>query len=64
MADTVRDRMTGKIIIRPVGVDERAAWEPLWDGYIAFYKATLEPGNGFTIRTSRCFCSAPMLTGS
>ena len=36
--------MADKIVIRPVGTDERAAWEPLWDGYIAFYKATLEPG--------------------
>jgi GNAT superfamily N-acetyltransferase len=36
--------MTDKIVVRPVGKDERAAWEPLWDRYIAFYKATLEPG--------------------
>ena len=36
--------MADKIVVRPVGKDERAAWEPLWDGYIAFYKATLEPG--------------------
>lgn len=32
------------IVIRPVGADERAAWEPLWNGYIAFYKATLADG--------------------
>ena len=25
--------------------DERAAWEPLWDGYLKFYKATLPPEN-------------------
>ena len=36
--------MAGKIVIRPVGKDERAAWEPLWDGYLAFYHATLAPG--------------------
>ena len=36
--------MAGNVVIRPVGADERAAWEPLWDGYIAFYKATLAPG--------------------
>ncbi|MGP9812840.1 GNAT family N-acetyltransferase [Rhodopseudomonas sp. NSM] len=30
--------------IRPVGPDERAAWEPLWAGYLDFYKATLAPG--------------------
>lgn len=29
--------------IRPVGPDERAAWEPLWQGYLTFYKATLPP---------------------
>lgn len=32
------------IVIRPVGADERAAWEPLWSGYLTFYKATLAPG--------------------
>ena len=36
--------MADKIAIRPVGKDERAAWEPLWDRYLAFYKATLAPG--------------------
>jgi GNAT superfamily N-acetyltransferase len=36
--------MVDKIEIRPVGKDERAAWEPLWAGYLAFYKATLAPG--------------------
>lgn len=34
----------GNIVIRPVGADERAAWEPLWNGYLAFYEATLAPG--------------------
>jgi len=32
------------IVIRFVGPDERAVWEPLWNGYIAFYKATLAAG--------------------
>ena len=36
--------MAGKVVIRPVGADERAAWEPLWNGYLAFYKATLAAG--------------------
>ena len=27
------------ISVRPVGADERAAWQPLWAGYLAFYKA-------------------------
>ena len=35
--------MVDKIVIRPVGKNERAAWEPLWNGYLAFYKATLAP---------------------
>jgi len=35
--------MAGQIVIRPVGEDERAAWEVLWNGYLTFYKATLAP---------------------
>jgi GNAT superfamily N-acetyltransferase len=31
------------VAIRAVGADERAAWEPLWQGYLTFYKATLAP---------------------
>jgi GNAT superfamily N-acetyltransferase len=33
------------ISVRPVGADERAAWEPLWAGYLAFYKAKLPAQN-------------------
>jgi GNAT superfamily N-acetyltransferase len=34
--------MTGSAFdIRSVGADERAAWEPLWKGYLDFYKATV-----------------------
>ncbi len=36
--------MAANVLIRPVGRDERAAWEPLWNGYLAFYEATLAPG--------------------
>ena len=32
-----------QIEIRPVGSDERAAWEPLWQGYLTFYKASVPP---------------------
>ncbi len=32
--------MTG-VLIRPVGEDEREAWNPLWAGYLAFYKTAL-----------------------
>lgn len=33
--------MTAGILVRPVGADERAAWEPLWQGYLKFYKASV-----------------------
>ncbi len=33
--------MGANIIIRPVGADERAAWEPLWKGYLDFYKTSV-----------------------
>jgi len=29
--------------IRPLRPDERAAWEPLWQGYLAFYKTSVKP---------------------
>lgn len=37
-----------EVVVRPVGHDERAAWEPLWAGYLAFYKADLPPENSDT----------------
>ena len=33
--------MTGTILIRPVGEDEREAWNPLWADYLSFYKTAL-----------------------
>jgi len=30
-----------KIEIRPLRADERAEWEPLWDGYITFYETAI-----------------------
>jgi len=33
--------MTVRVIIRPLRADEREVWEPLWAGYLAFYKATI-----------------------
>jgi GNAT superfamily N-acetyltransferase len=33
--------MADKIAIRPVGEDERQAWDPLWASYLAFYKSAL-----------------------
>jgi len=29
------------LVIRPVGPDERAAWEPLWNGYLTFYETAV-----------------------
>jgi len=29
------------LVIRPVGEDERAAWNSLWAGYLTFYKTAL-----------------------
>jgi len=33
--------MTDKVVIRPISENEREAWNPLWAGYLAFYKTTL-----------------------
>ena len=33
--------MTGGLLIRPVRNDERADWEPLWAGYLDFYKSKI-----------------------
>lgn len=30
-------------VIRSIGDDERAAWEPLWRAYLTFYETTLQP---------------------
>ena len=33
--------MSARVVIRPVEKDERAAWEPLWVGYLTFYKTSV-----------------------
>jgi GNAT superfamily N-acetyltransferase len=33
--------MRATVQIRAIGEDEREAWNPLWEGYLAFYKSTL-----------------------
>lgn len=30
-------------VIRPLATGDRLAWEPLWQGYLTFYKASLTP---------------------
>lgn len=32
-----------EITIRPLQSSDRAAWDPLWQGYLTFYKASLPP---------------------
>jgi GNAT superfamily N-acetyltransferase len=31
------------VLIRPFEAADRAAWDPLWQGYLTFYKSTLAP---------------------
>jgi len=31
------------MIIRPIQTEDREAWEPLWQGYLDFYRAALTP---------------------
>ena len=33
--------MKKDVVVKPVGADERAAWEPLWAGYLTFYKTSV-----------------------
>ena len=33
--------MAGEITVRPVRSGDREAWQPLWQGYLTFYNATL-----------------------
>jgi GNAT superfamily N-acetyltransferase len=35
--------MSAGIAIRPLRPDERADWEPLWKGYLDFYKTSVPP---------------------
>lgn len=30
-----------EVIIRPVGINDREAWDPLWKGYLDFYEKTV-----------------------
>jgi GNAT superfamily N-acetyltransferase len=35
--------MTGETTVRPARPSDRAAWDPLWQGYLTFYKSSLAP---------------------
>jgi len=41
-------------IVRPVVPTDRTQWEPLWQGYLTFYKATM-PAAGTDLTWSRFF---------
>lgn len=34
---------TSGLTLRPLTATDRAAWEPLWQGYLAFYKTSVPP---------------------
>jgi GNAT superfamily N-acetyltransferase len=34
---------SGDLHVRPLRPDERAAWEPLWNGYLTFYETSVTP---------------------
>ena len=42
-ATSGRCHITSEVIIRPIRVDDRERWEPLWQGYLDFYRAVLTP---------------------
>jgi GNAT superfamily N-acetyltransferase len=31
------------MLVRPLAVDDRGGWEPLWQGYLQFYKTRIAP---------------------
>jgi GNAT superfamily N-acetyltransferase len=35
--------MNPRLVIRALRPDERRSWEPLWQGYLTFYKSTVAP---------------------
>jgi GNAT superfamily N-acetyltransferase len=41
VASEDRRKATPKVVIRPIRMDERVDWEPLWKGYQAFYKVVI-----------------------
>lgn len=45
------------VVIRPIREEDRAQWAPLWEGYLAFYKASDLPP-AVTERTWRRFFEA------
>jgi GNAT superfamily N-acetyltransferase len=50
------------VMIRPLLADDRAHWEPLWQGYLTFYKTTL-PTTVTDITWSRLLNAAEPMNG-
>ena len=50
------------VIIRPLHADDRAGWEPLWQGYLTFYKTTL-PTNVTDMTWQRLLDAAEPMNG-
>ncbi len=44
--------MSAEIVIRPLRLDERADWEPLWKGYLDFYKTSV-PNETYDVTWAR-----------
>src|SRR5215207_2867479 len=42
-ADAMTDTRQDGILIRPFHMEDREAWEPLWQGYLTFYESSLTP---------------------
>ena len=53
-ADNRRCHTTSDVTIRPIRADDRERWEPLWHGYLHFYRAVLTPQ--VTERTWAALC--------
>jgi GNAT superfamily N-acetyltransferase len=49
-----RCRISSDVTIRPIRADDRERWEPLWQGYLDFYRAVLTPE--VTERTWAALC--------
>jgi len=54
--------MTEGLTIRELHADDRQQWEPLWQGYLTFYKATL-PTNVTDVTWSRLLDPAEPMKG-
>jgi GNAT superfamily N-acetyltransferase len=54
LAKNGRCHINSKVTIRPIRLDDRERWEPLWHGYLDFYRAELTPE--VTERTWAALC--------